>query len=58
MSTMKRLYRYLILLALLIAAISAYSVGSQTGMFVFIILGFILEAGFWLGLFPVRRRRQ
>lgn len=53
---MKTLYRVLILLALLVAAIASYSVGSQTGMFAFIILGFLLEGAFWLGLFPAKKR--
>ncbi len=53
---MKTLYRYLILLVLLIAAIAAYSAGSRTGMFAFIILGFALEAAFWLRLFPIKRK--
>ncbi|RUO69408.1 hypothetical protein [Idiomarina ramblicola] len=54
---MKKLYRYLIAFALLIAAISSYSFGNQTGLFVFIILGFAFEAAFWFGLFPVRKRK-
>ncbi|MCC2615508.1 hypothetical protein LJ739_04545 [Aestuariibacter halophilus] len=54
---MKTLFRGLLLLALLIGALSAYSYGSTTGMFLFIVIGFCLEAGFWFGLLP-RKRRQ
>ena len=52
---MKTLYRYIIVLVLLLAAIASYSIGSSKGLFVFILLGFIFEAGFWFGLFPIKR---
>jgi len=55
---MKSVYRYLLIVALLIGALSAYSYGSQTGVFLFVVLGFVLEAGFWFGLFPIKRRDQ
>lgn len=55
---MKIIFRLVILLALLAAAITSYSVGIGSGVFVFIVLGFLFEAGFWLGLFPMSRRRQ
>lgn len=48
---MNKICRFLILAALLVAAISAYSYGSATGVFVFIILGFVFEGLFWFGLF-------
>ncbi len=54
---MQGILRYVILFALLMAAFSAYSFGSQTGMFVFILLGFALEGAFWLGLFPIKRNK-
>ena len=54
---MKVIYRILIVLALLLAAISAYSIGNQTGMFIFVILGFLLEGAFWLGLLPKKRNQ-
>lgn len=52
---MKSMYRYLIIFALLLAALSSYSLGHRTGMFLFVILGFAFEASFWFGLFPVKR---
>ena len=50
--------RTLIALILIIGAISAYSYGHTTGLFVFVILGFLLEGAFWLKLFPLKRRKQ
>ena len=55
---MKSVFRYLLIFALLIGALSAYSYGNQTGVFLFVFLGFVLEAGFWFGFFPVKRRSQ
>ncbi len=55
---MKSVFRYLLIFALLIGALSAYSYGNQTGVFLFVLLGFVLEAGFWFGFFPVKRRSQ
>jgi hypothetical protein len=46
-----KIYRFLILAVLIIAALSSYSYGSSTGVFVFVILGFIFEGLFWFGLF-------
>ena len=46
-----KIYRFLILAALVIAALGSYSYGSATGVFVFIILGFVFEGLFWFGLF-------
>lgn len=43
--------RWLILAALIIAAIACYSYGSSTGLFVFIIIGAIFELAFWFGIF-------
>lgn len=53
---MKRIIRYLVLFALLIAALAAYSYGNQTGLFVFVLLGFAFEACFWFGVFPLKRK--
>jgi hypothetical protein len=55
---MKTLYRYIIVFALLVAAIALYSAGNQTGMFIFIVLGFLLEGAFWFGLFPMKRSKN
>ena len=55
---MKTLLRYLVIFALLLGAIAAYSAGNSTGMFIFVLVGFLLEGGFWLGLFPMKRKHQ
>ena len=55
---MKGIYRILIALVLLVAAITSYSMGIQSGVFLFVILGFILEGAFWFGLFPVKRQKR
>jgi len=52
---MKVIFRCLGLFLLLIAAITAYSAGHQTGAFLFVVLGFVLEGVFWTGLFPRKR---
>ncbi|MFT6270685.1 MAG: hypothetical protein ACJAVV_003524 [Alphaproteobacteria bacterium] len=48
---MNKIYRFLILAALIFAALGSYSYGNSTGIFVFIMLGFAFEGFFWLGLF-------
>lgn len=53
--TMKTFYRIIILLALLLGAIASYSYSSQTGMFIFVVLGVALEIAFWLNLMPRRK---
>lgn len=55
---MKIILRLVIVLALLAAAIASYSAGISSGVFIFIVLGFLFESGFWIGLFPRKRRRQ
>lgn len=54
--TVNKMYRFLILAVLIIAAISSYSYGNSTGVFAFIILGFACEALFWGKIF--RKREQ
>lgn len=53
---MNKIYRFLILVALVIAALSSYSYGNSTGVFLFVILGFLFEGLFWLGLFRKSRK--
>ncbi|MEQ3640889.1 MULTISPECIES: hypothetical protein [Alteromonas] len=50
--------RITIALLFLFAALFSYSMGFETGLFALVVLGFIFEAGFWLGLFPIKRRKQ
>lgn len=52
---MNTIIRFLILAALIFAAIGSYSYGSSTGVFFFIILGFIFEGLFWIKLFRKKR---
>jgi len=42
----------------IIAALSSYSFGNQTGSFIFIILGFLFETAFWLNLFPIKKKKK
>ncbi|GEA06985.1 hypothetical protein KUL42_17460 [Alteromonas sp. KUL42] len=53
---MKIILRLVLILTLLAAAIASYSAGISSGVFIFIVLGFLFEAGFWSGLFPTSRR--
>lgn len=53
---MNKIYRFIILTALIIAALVSYSYGSSTGIFVFIILGFAFEGMFWFGLFRKKKK--
>ena len=55
---MQIILRSLVALIFIAGAFSAYSYGHTTGLFIFIILGFCLEAAFWLKLFPPKRRRD
>ena len=55
---MKGVYRFLIAMVLIVAAIASYSAGSSTGLFAFVVLGFMFEAAFWLRLFPVSKKRK
>ncbi|WP_412970771.1 hypothetical protein [Glaciecola sp. MF2-115] len=55
---MNTITKWLILLALIFIAISFYSYGNSTGMFIFIILGFLFEAAFWLKLFNRKKKRS
>jgi hypothetical protein len=54
---MKSILRIVGVLGLLVAALAFYSMGMKTGAFFFILLGLICEAGFWLGLFPFKRKK-
>ncbi|WP_170940659.1 hypothetical protein [Pseudoalteromonas sp. NBT06-2] len=55
---MKVLFRMLIAVLLIITALSSYGFGNETGFFIFIVLGFIFEAAFWLNLFPFKKRKK
>lgn len=53
---MKIVFRIVLGFVLLAAALAAYSYGQTTGMFLFILAGFALEASFWFNLFPIRKK--
>lgn len=48
---MKSFQKWIILLALLFAAIASYSYGSSTGAIAFVLLGVAFELSFWIKLF-------
>ncbi|WP_175405863.1 hypothetical protein [Shewanella sp. MEBiC00475] len=54
---MNKITRFLILAVLIFAALSSYSYGNATGIFVFIILGVIFESLFWIGLFRKNKKK-
>lgn len=53
---MRILLRVLLGLVLLVLAIASYSYGFDSGMIVFIIMGFSLEMAFWFNIFPLKKR--
>jgi hypothetical protein len=55
---MKTIIRLLMAVLFIIAALSSYSFGNQTGSFIFIILGFLFETAFWLNLFPIKKKKK
>ena len=48
---MKTIYRALSIIGLLLAALLCYGYGFSQGAVLFVVLGMLLELGFWLGLF-------
>ena len=54
-SSMNKIYRFLILAALIIAALGSYSYGNSAGIFLFIMLGFAFEGLFWFSLFRKKK---
>jgi type IV secretory pathway TrbL component len=55
---MNKITKWLVLLVLIFIAISFYSYGNSTGMFIFIILGFLFEGAFWLKLYNRKKKRS
>lgn len=52
---MTTLYRVIILLAFLIAAIGCYATGLTVGVTIFLLLVVVFEGLFWMGLFGRKR---
>ncbi|MDB2356385.1 MULTISPECIES: hypothetical protein [unclassified Pseudoalteromonas] len=50
--------KWLILAVLIIAAITCYSYGSTSGLFIFIIAGFAFEMAFWFGVIPSKKQSR
>ncbi|KKO09071.1 hypothetical protein [Pseudohongiella sp.] len=55
---MRAVYRILIALAFLFAALMCYSFGLPAGGAIFLILGIAFEGAFWITLFGRRRARR
>lgn len=55
---MKTIIRLLMAVLFIIAALSLYSFGNQTGSFIFMILGLLFEMAFWLNLFPIKKKNK
>ena len=55
---MKTFLRCLLALVFLAIAIACYSRGFASGAFVFVLLGIVFEAAFWLRLFPMKRSQK
>jgi hypothetical protein len=53
-----KIIRLLILAVLIFAALGSYSYGNSTGIFFFIILGFIFEGLFWTGIFRKKKKPE
>ena len=53
---MRVLYRILVLFLLLACALFFGSLGSMNGMGVFLVLAFLFEGAFWIGLFKSMKR--
>ena len=49
--------RVIMLIALLMGALICYQVGFATGIFVLVIVGMLLELGFWVGIFKWEKSR-
>ncbi|BFT29040.1 hypothetical protein D210916BOD24_02160 [Alteromonas sp. D210916BOD_24] len=54
---MKTILRVLLVLSFLFIALTLYSHGNKTGMFVFIALGLLFEGAFWLHIFPSKKKK-
>ncbi|GAC34740.1 hypothetical protein [Paraglaciecola polaris] len=54
---MRLIYRVLLSIAVILAALLCYSAGSMTGVVAFFILGIVLEGAFWFGIGKMFRRR-
>ena len=47
---MSKVKRVILLTALLLGALLCYQAGFATGIFVLVIVGMLLELGFWVGI--------
>jgi len=53
---MRVLFRILILFLLIVSALVFGSLGSMSGMGAFLVLAFLFEGAFWIGLFRSMKR--
>ena len=49
--------RVILLIALLMGALLCYQAGFATGIFVLVVVGMLLELGFWVGIFKWEKAR-
>ncbi|WP_339769595.1 hypothetical protein [uncultured Paraglaciecola sp.] len=54
---MRLIYRVLLSIVVILAALLCYSAGNMTGVAAFFILGFALEVALWFGLGNIFKRR-
>ena len=54
MSTVKRV---ILLATLLLGTLVCYQAGFATGIFVLVVVGMLLELGFWVGIFKWEKAR-
>jgi|TARA_R110002012_G_scaffold131218_1_gene283782 hypothetical protein len=54
---MKLVYRVLLSIAVILAALLCYSAGSMTGVVAFFVLGIVLEGALWFGIGKMFRRK-
>ena len=54
---MSKVKRVILLTALLLGALLCYQAGFATGIIVLVIVGMLLELGFWVGIFKWQKVR-
>ncbi|GEK09058.1 MULTISPECIES: hypothetical protein [Pseudoalteromonas] len=55
---MHLLVRTLILFGVVVGAIASYSYGNKSGLFIFVVIGLLLEIFFWLRLSPSKNHKS
>jgi hypothetical protein len=55
---MSKITKFILFSALLCLAMLFYFMGSAKGAIAFILMGFLLELGFWIGIFKTTKRKS